>query len=168
MCYLATVKYFLSSNGSISNLLSNGLAHLMLVEVHQRPIKMPIANIYGQLDTLKCRAFGCLWHGYVFQVIITDSANRCIFFNEVFQRIRRLSSAHRLRVSIRSQSQKWNTVAIAERYTLTLCREIHQCMNVYPTELSLTELSYIKDKRAWPWTLNLVDKLSAKHEVRGL
>lgn len=32
----------------------------MLIEIHQRPIKMPVTHIYGQLDTLKRSAFRCL------------------------------------------------------------------------------------------------------------
>lgn len=59
-CYLAAVKYVLPSNSAISDLLADGLAHLMLIEIHQRPIKVPVANIYGQLHTLNCRAFRCL------------------------------------------------------------------------------------------------------------
>lgn len=58
--YLSAVKDVLSLNGSISNLLSNGSTHFMLIEIHQCPIKVPVTHIYGQLDTLICCAFGCL------------------------------------------------------------------------------------------------------------
>lgn len=58
--YLPTVKYVLSLNGSISNLLSNGLTNFMLIEIHQCSIEVPVTHIYGQLDTLKYCAPGCL------------------------------------------------------------------------------------------------------------
>lgn len=58
--YLSAVKDVLSSNGSISNLVSNGSTNFVLIEIHQCPIKVPVTRIYGQLDTLECCVFGCL------------------------------------------------------------------------------------------------------------
>lgn len=58
--------------------------------------------------------------------------------------------AYLSRVSVGSQSQKWDLVAIGKRNAVALRRKIHQCRSVYPTELLSTELSCIKDNRVRP------------------
>lgn len=57
MHHLSAVKDVLPSDGSISNLLSDGLTHFVLIEIHQCPVEVPVTLIYGQLDTIKRCAF---------------------------------------------------------------------------------------------------------------
>lgn len=59
---LSTVKDVLSPHDSLSDLLSDGLTHLMLIKVNQRPVKVPVTHIDGQLDALpSCASRRRLW-----------------------------------------------------------------------------------------------------------